>query len=298
MIENLKQRYPRSIDWNENVLNYEKYLWIEVSEDSTLGIPYEDLTEQETSLLSVLFKIHEPTKNLPLHSLKKEWMDYLKGKSVVTPITNHKNMLVIQFFVFSSSFNKDELEEGISSFLDFEPYILWESLQKGCFILFEKEETILSLLQEMISTIEADFYIKLQMYVGKFHPIDNSIPLLYKYEQTCFEIGSKFLNNKSLISLVDVFPYLILQGIGTELVDYLINDLLDETIIDHELIKTIKTYIESNSNASLAAKKLFIHRNSLQYRIDKFIEKTGLDIKSFQDAMVAYLAIILFEKFD
>jgi DNA-binding PucR family transcriptional regulator len=36
-----------------------------------------------------------------------------------------------------------------------------------------------------------------------------------------------------------------------------------------------------------------MHRNSLQYRIDKFIEKTGIDIKHFKGAVAVYLAILL-----
>jgi DNA-binding PucR family transcriptional regulator len=299
MIQNLKQRYPRSIEWNENVSNYEEYFWIKINENSTLGIPFEDLTEDEKDLLSILFKLHDPTANIQVNSpQKKEWLDFLYGKRLTPPITNNKQLLLIQFSVHSSSFNKDELEEAISSFLALEQYILWESKQKGCIVLFEEEYMIHTLLQEVVSTIEADFYIKIQMYVGKIHPINQNTPLIFKYEQTSFDIGIKFLNNKSLLSLVDVFPYLALQGIKADMNDFLIQQLLNDTTSDYELIKTIKTYIETNSNASLAAKKLFIHRNSLQYRIDKFIEKTGLDIKSFQHAMVAYLAIILFEKFD
>ncbi|WP_163101722.1 PucR family transcriptional regulator [Peribacillus alkalitolerans] len=298
MIHNLKQRYPRSIEWNDYVSNHEEYFWIEVSADSTLGIPFEDLTKQEIDLLSVLFKQQKFTDTQPYTStLKKEWMDFLHGHKMNPPITNSKQIRLIQCFIHSPSFDKNQLEEAISSFLDVEHWILWESYQKVCIVLFQEEDTIHTLLQDMISTIEADFYIKIQLYVGKVHPIDHNTPTIYKYEQTCFDIGRTFLN-KSFLSLVDVFPYLALKGIKADMIDFFIQELLYDTTFDQELIKTIKTYIESNSNASMAAKKLFIHRNSLQYRIEKFIEKTDLDIKSFQDAMVAYLAIILFEKFN
>ncbi|MER2142109.1 MAG: helix-turn-helix domain-containing protein, partial [Priestia megaterium] len=47
-----------------------------------------------------------------------------------------------------------------------------------------------------------------------------------------------------------------------------------------------------NLNVSLAAKKLYMHRNSLQYRIEKFIDRTHLDIKHFTGAVSAYLAIL------
>jgi DNA-binding PucR family transcriptional regulator len=46
-------------------------------------------------------------------------------------------------------------------------------------------------------------------------------------------------------------------------------------------------------NVSLAAKKLYLHRNTLQYRVDKFIEKTGIDIKHFGNAVSIYLALMI-----
>lgn len=55
-----------------------------------------------------------------------------------------------------------------------------------------------------------------------------------------------------------------------------------------ELRKTIKLFIENNSNVTLTAKKLHLHRNSLQYRIDKFIERSGIDIKTYTGALLAY----------
>ncbi|MCY8607352.1 helix-turn-helix domain-containing protein, partial [Bacillus sonorensis] len=50
-------------------------------------------------------------------------------------------------------------------------------------------------------------------------------------------------------------------------------------------------YMQCNLNASLTAKRLFIHRNSLQYRIDRFIEKTGIDIRQFEEAAAVYFII-------
>ncbi len=64
---------------------------------------------------------------------------------------------------------------------------------------------------------------------------------------------------------------------------------------DPDLIRTIKTYIENQANATLTAKQLFMHRNSLQYRIDKFIEKTGIDIKTFHGSFFTYLACLHME---
>ncbi|WP_235425173.1 helix-turn-helix domain-containing protein [Heyndrickxia ginsengihumi] len=59
-----------------------------------------------------------------------------------------------------------------------------------------------------------------------------------------------------------------------------------------------KKYLENYTNTSLTSKQLFIHRNSLQYRIEKFEEKTNLNLKMFTDAMFAYYACLDFEYID
>ena len=54
-------------------------------------------------------------------------------------------------------------------------------------------------------------------------------------------------------------------------------------------IDTVMGFIKENQNASKAAKRLFMHRNTLNYRLDHFISKTEIDIKSFQGALAIYL---------
>ncbi|MBP2079247.1 CdaR family transcriptional regulator [Oceanobacillus polygoni] len=58
-----------------------------------------------------------------------------------------------------------------------------------------------------------------------------------------------------------------------------------------ELAKTFITYCEANMNTSKAAKKLFIHRNTLIYRLQKIEEITSLDTKSFEHCMLLYLGL-------
>jgi DNA-binding PucR family transcriptional regulator len=62
------------------------------------------------------------------------------------------------------------------------------------------------------------------------------------------------------------------------------------------MYSSIKVFLENNLNASLTAKKLYIHRNTLQYRIDKFIDKTGIQLKDFYGAYTVFLACLLFEQ--
>ena len=63
---------------------------------------------------------------------------------------------------------------------------------------------------------------------------------------------------------------------------------LKSYITQEDMKNTLKVYLESNQNMSEASKKLFIHRNTLIQRIDKFISTTGFDIKKFVDGYVIY----------
>lgn len=57
---------------------------------------------------------------------------------------------------------------------------------------------------------------------------------------------------------------------------------------DQVMIETLKAYIDSNLNMVLAAKKLYIHRNTLIQRLDKFHQITGFDVRVFKDALLIY----------
>lgn len=62
---------------------------------------------------------------------------------------------------------------------------------------------------------------------------------------------------------------------------------------DHMMTETLKTYLESNQNMSQAAKNLYIHRNTLTQRLDKFQQVTGFDPRKFMDGFLIYQLLIV-----
>jgi hypothetical protein len=57
-------------------------------------------------------------------------------------------------------------------------------------------------------------------------------------------------------------------------------------IVPHELLLTAGTYLRCGLDASLAADKLIIHRNTFNYRLNQFIDRTGLDIRDYHNALL------------
>ena len=75
--------------------------------------------------------------------------------------------------------------------------------------------------------------------------------------------------------------------------EYFRNTIFTEeffNFLDDEIISTIDVFFQCNLNITDASQKLYIHRNTLIYRLDKILRITGYDIRKFNDAMIFKIA--------
>ena len=63
--------------------------------------------------------------------------------------------------------------------------------------------------------------------------------------------------------------------------------------LDHETLSTIQCFFENNLNVSETSRKMFVHRNTLVYRLDKIKKMTGLDLREFEDAITFKVALMV-----
>ena len=75
-------------------------------------------------------------------------------------------------------------------------------------------------------------------------------------------------------------------------VDEVFGDELPEEV-DEEVISTVNAFLDNNLNVSETARKLYIHRNTLGYRIEKLKQSTGLDVREFNDALTFRIALMV-----
>ena len=63
--------------------------------------------------------------------------------------------------------------------------------------------------------------------------------------------------------------------------------------LDEETLNTINKFFENNMNVSETSRQLFVHRNTLVYRIERIQESTGLDLRCFDDALTFKIALMV-----
>ncbi|RAN89071.1 Fis family transcriptional regulator [Bacillus sp. SRB_28] len=282
MIQQLKTYYGKDIKINEQALSND-YTWFLV-EGNKVGIRKSRLHQRESQLLSsILTPIHTPT----FYKTEQEELWY-------EALYQHKDIPInsvrfLHFFMKQPIIEREEFQDALQSMFSFTTTTIWESNQTGVLIL--EEEISEDILQTTLDTLETDFFISLSFFIGRHYTNITNLSQLYQWERKLFSFLSPYLQKK-IIHIEHILPYQLIISLPKEDRENYTNQLLAEIADDKELIDSVKVLFQCNLNVSLAAKQLYLHRNTLQYRMDKFIEKTGINIKTFEGAVAVYMALL------
>ena len=131
--------------------------------------------------------------------------------------------------------------------------------------------------EEIIQSLNEDFYLTATLFESSQLYIDTNEYLAYiaEHKNKLLEI------NKFYLTEADLVKYKMISNI-------IVKNILKEYYEDYQMKEVIKTYLDCNMNISQAANKLFMHRNTVMNKIDKFIANTGYDIKKFKNAFIIY----------
>lgn len=299
MIENLKMHYRDAFVTAESPFKTNLYSWFLTDKRTFFGIKKERLSPNEASLLSSLFTPYGAHVN-DMNDTQAFWYNllFLQQGSISPDLFSFTQCRFIQFHADHSITDQLEFQDAIQALLPRDTIFLWENDSSGVLIETRNDEMIEDVIYDEITvTLTSDFYTDMSLYIGQTHPLSDKIGSLFQREREWFHKGMHYLHKQKVYRLHDILPFLLLEVMDAGFRNQLKNVIPEELQNDHELLETIKVFFESDLNVSNAAKRLYMHRNSLQYRIEKFIEKTGIDIKHFHGAVTTYLAILDLEHF-
>lgn len=290
MIDKLLQYYD-DVVIDDIPKQHKEYEWYTDEENRIIGIEKKQLTIKDKEMLS-LFLTSISGDEFFITPAKRMWKELLfqEGKTIPTLQREFQYVRFLHFSMKQPFFEKKSWEEALQGLLSTSFVVLWKDHRHGIIIeTYPFEASTESLDHEMIATLTSDFFISLRILAGKRQMIDASLPSAFVWEEQIFEQALPFMTKQNMYQLEDVLPYVLMGK------PQLAQPLLTQVKQDTELLRTIRTYLECNMNLTLAAKKQYMHRNSVQYRVDKFIEKTGIDIKTFTGAVTVYIALLLHE---
>ncbi|WP_026583955.1 PucR family transcriptional regulator [Bacillus sp. J33] len=296
MFKKLHDKYPGSILMEEKPVfqNFSNAYWFyDHKTGEWLGIPSKDLSEDALMVLKTLFELHDASPHL--HPAAQTWFDFLYANGNIPKAARNAPYRLIQFQTAEGDWLREDMETAFKGFFEKDIIILWNNPSMGVIIEEFTEPLTEEDFRAISNALESDFFVKTAFYIGTPNTLGDDFPIQFKEEKHFFEQAYSLLPSERVFSFEKTLPSLMTASLDTFLKRSLLSrlSLLKE---DPELLNTIKVFLQHSSNVSLTAKKLYIHRNTLQYRLDKFTEKTGIQLKDFNSAVTVYLACLLYEQ--
>ena len=145
-------------------------------------------------------------------------------------------------------------------------------------------------------TLSTEFYAKVA--VGISTVVDNIKDLAKAYQeaQVALEVGKVFETEKNIISYDNLGIGRLIYQLPTTLCEMFLQEVFKKgslDSLDRETLMTIQCFFENNLNVSETSRKLFVHRNTLVYRLEKIRKYTGLDLREFEHAITFKVALMV-----
>ena len=150
--------------------------------------------------------------------------------------------------------------------------------------------------RQIADTINSEFYAKVSIGIGTVVDNIKDLARSYKEAQVAFEVGKVFDTEKNIVSYENLGIGRLIYQLPTTLCEMFLQEVFkngSRDSLDRETLMTIQCFFENNLNVSETSRKLFVHRNTLVYRLEKIRKLTGLDLREFDHAITFKVALMV-----
>ena len=263
----------------------EGYLSLPLSNYQWLLLEEASLSEREKQLVALLTK-QEQTISL------NPWYSYLIEGKGQAPQNFKKLQLVYCHLSYFQQENLTSWLEMMGTLFPNCQTVLQVGAQDYIFVLQQDKYTsVRSILMDTLEAVEYDFGVRLSIMLGQVWSQTGHQALsdLIKAERDLFKNWWRQGHQG-----FHTFSQLYLWSMGERIVDLrVVKEYLHQMIVDQDQIQEIILSLWENSAVlTKTALQLYLHRNSLQYKIDKWEELTGLQLKELTDLTLCYQLIL------
>ncbi|MEC1177865.1 helix-turn-helix domain-containing protein [Metasolibacillus meyeri] len=280
------QRYQVKPD----TLSEDVYFFYCTQLDEWFSITKHEVSARDYEWLSMLYHEVLATAN----TLANDWYTFLYRQGDIPLKQASQHMRVIQLVFASDLPAFEDLSEAILSFFHSDAILIQSTAQQLLVIehkahsMNNKEDFI-----ALIRTLEADFFANIHLYQGEFYKLDENFPANFRREAQWFEECRHYKSKEYFYSFEAILPILLTKQMPPSILQFIEQQILIPLQSDEELLQTIKVFYECGLNSSVTSKKLHIHRNTLNYRLQKFQDITNISTKSMDGAIIVYFASFL-----
>ena len=157
-------------------------------------------------------------------------------------------------------------------------------------------EELEKIAQGVEDMLKNELFIKSVIGIGTVAEHLRELADAYKEAQTAIDVGKVFDTEKTIINYENLGIGRLIYQLPTTLCEIYLSEVFKKNSIDsldHETLFTINKFFENNLNVSETSRKLFVHRNTLVYRLEKIKKLTGLVLREFDHAIIFKVALMV-----
>lgn len=158
------------------------------------------------------------------------------------------------------------------------------------------QEEMDAIAQSIVSTLEqgdhGGVHVAYGNAVGEIKEVSRS----YKEARMALDVGKIFFEELNIIAFSQLGIGRLIYQLPIPLCKMFIKEIFTDKSpddFDEEMLATINKFFENSLNVSETSRQLYIHRNTLVYRLDKLQKSTGLDLRVFDDAITFKIALMV-----
>ena len=213
----------------------------------------------------------------------------IEGKRAVYLIRSDKDTDFSSFEIIENMF-PDKQNDFIVS-IDQSSIVLVKSFPD------DAENIVLEdIAHEIHNNLMSENLMKVTIGIGTLINNVREIARSFKEARVALEVGKVFDNEKSIISYDNLGIGRLIYQLPTTLCELFLSEVFKRGSIDdldQEIVFTIQKFFENNLNVSETSRQLYVHRNTLVYRLDKIQKITGLDLRIFDEAIIFKVAMMV-----
>ena len=158
------------------------------------------------------------------------------------------------------------------------------------------EEELEKLAEMLVDNLQMEAMVKVRVGYGNQVELLQDIARSYQEARMALEVGHIFNAESQTVSYSKLGIGRLIYQIPSSLCEMFLKEVFGDRIpddLDEETTTTINKFFENNLNISETARQLYVHRNTLVYRLERIEKALGLDIRTFEDAMLFKIALLV-----
>ena len=148
----------------------------------------------------------------------------------------------------------------------------------------------------IVDTLSAEVMVDIRVAYGTIVNELKEVSKSYKEAGVALDVGRIFYEEKNVLAYSELGIGRLIHQLPYPLCEMFLREVFHGKGLaqfDEETLSTVNAFFDNDLNISETARKLYIHRNTLGYRIDKILRNTGLDIRKFDDALTFKIAMMV-----